>query len=210
MKGRKLKGAKALRLIVQGSKFKVQRPKAEGENPNLTPPVTDFIRSNTMPMRIGTEMPRLEGATEWLSGNQSRAEEEAKGQPTIVHFWSVSCGICKENLPRLVQWRDEGRAQGLRVIAVHMPRYESDIDVEPVREAIASYNITEPCAVDNEHKLASAFQNEQGYVPAYYLFDADGKLRSFAAGERGLDMLKASLDRVLAQNRQATNLEAAI
>jgi thiol-disulfide isomerase/thioredoxin len=155
-----------------------------------------------MPMRIGNEMPRLEGATEWLGGTQAQAEMAAKGQLTIVHFWSVSCGICKDNLPRLVQWRDEGKEQGLRMIAVHMPRYESDTDVEAVRDAIAAYNITEPCAVDNEHKLRDAFQNDQGYVPAYYLFDTEGKLRGFAAGERGLDLLKASLDRLLAQAKQ--------
>jgi hypothetical protein len=35
-------------------------------------------------------------------------------------------------------------------------------------------------------------------VPAYYLFDAEGKLRSFAAGERGLDMLFSAMNRVLA------------
>jgi thiol-disulfide isomerase/thioredoxin len=156
-----------------------------------------------MPMRIGTEMPPLDGATEWIGGSQAQAEAEAKGQPTLIHFWSVSCGTCKDNLPRLVQWRDEGKDQGLRVIAVHMPRYEADTKVEVVREAIATYNITEPCAVDNEHKLRDAFQNDQGHVPAYYLFDAEGKLRSFAAGERGLDLLKSSLDRVLAQAKQA-------
>jgi hypothetical protein len=78
-----------------------------------------------------------------------------------------------------------------------MPRYESDTDIEAVREAIASYGITEACAIDNEHKLREAFQNDQGYVPAYYLFDSEGKLKSFAAGERGLDMLKSALDRVL-------------
>lgn len=156
-----------------------------------------------MPMRIGAEMPRLDGATEWLGATQAYAEAEAKGHPTIVHFWSVSCGICKENLPRIGQWRDEGREQGLRVIAVHMPRYESDTDVEAVREAFSKYQITEPCAVDNEHKLREAFKNDQGYVPAYYLFDADGKLRSFAAGERGLDLLKATLNRVLAPATQA-------
>ena len=95
------------------------------------------------------------------------------------------------------QWRDESKEQGLRVIAVHMPRYEADTDVEAVREAIANNAITEPCAVDNEHKLKDAFQNDQGYVPAYYLFDGEGKLRGFAAGERGLDLLKATLDRVM-------------
>jgi thiol-disulfide isomerase/thioredoxin len=151
-----------------------------------------------MPMRIGTKLPQLDGATEWFGGTQAHAEAEAKGRPTLVHFWSVSCGICKENLPLVAQWRDELKERGLRVIAVHMPRYESDTDVEAVREAIANYNITEACAVDNEHKLAETFQNDQGYVPAYYLFDSEGKLKSFAAGERGLDMLKSALDRLLA------------
>ena len=151
-----------------------------------------------MPMRIGTEMPKLDGATEWFGGTQAHAEAEAEGRPTLVHFWSVSCGICKENMPRVSEWREGKREAGLRVIAVHMPRYEADTDVEAVREAISKYNITEPCAVDNEHKLRDAFHNEHGYVPAYYLFDAQGKLKSFAAGERGVHMLASAVERLLA------------
>lgn len=150
-----------------------------------------------MAMKIGTVMPRLEGATEWFGGTQAHAESEIAGHPTLVHFWSVSCGICKDNLPRVGQWRDEKRDQGLRVVAIHMPRYESDTDVDVVREVIGKHGMTEPVAVDNEHKLKDAFQNDHGYVPAYYLFDAEGKLKSFAAGERGLDMLKSALERLL-------------
>jgi thiol-disulfide isomerase/thioredoxin len=152
-----------------------------------------------MGMRIGTEMPRLAGATEWFNGTQAHAEDESKGRPTLVHFWSVSCGICKENMPRIGEWRDELKERGLNVVAIHMPRYEADSDIENVRAAIATNNISEPCAVDNEHLLKDAFQNDQGYVPAYYLFDGEGKLRGFAAGERGLDLLKATLDRVMNQ-----------
>jgi thiol-disulfide isomerase/thioredoxin len=155
-----------------------------------------------MPMRIGTVVPELDGATEWFNGTQAHAEAEAKGKPTLVHFWSVSCGICKENLPRVSQWRDELREQGLRVIAVHMPRYEADTDIEQVREAISTHGIVEPCAIDNEHKLRDAFQNDHGYVPAYYLFDAEGKLKGFAAGERGLDMLKTALERMMDQLKE--------
>jgi thiol-disulfide isomerase/thioredoxin len=154
-----------------------------------------------MPMRIGTELPSLEGATEWFNATGARAAEEAKGHPTLVHFWSVSCGLCKENMPRLSEWREARAAEGLRVIAVHMPRYEADADVEAVRDAVAEYEITEPCAVDNEHRLRDAFQNEQGYVPAYYLFDAEGKLRGFAAGEYGLKVIGPALDRVLAASK---------
>lgn len=151
-----------------------------------------------MPMRIGTEMPSFEGATEWVRGSAEEAAFEAKGRPTLVHFWSVSCGICKDNLPRVTEWREKFRDEGLRVIAVHMPRYPSDVDVEAVRKAVGDHDITEICAIDNDHKLRDAFKNEQGYVPAYYLFDAEGKLRSFAAGERGLDMLFSAMNRVLA------------
>ncbi len=150
-----------------------------------------------MPMRIGTQMPSLEGATEWLNATGAHADAEAKGHPVLVHFWSVSCGVCKENLPKVARWRDERAGRGLRVVAVHMPRYEADTDAEAVRDAVAEYNITEPCAVDNEHRLRDAFRNEQGYVPAYYLFDAEGKLRCFAAGERGLAVVAASLERLL-------------
>jgi thiol-disulfide isomerase/thioredoxin len=150
-----------------------------------------------MGMRIGTQMPSLDGATEWFGGTQAHAEAEIAGRPTLVHFWSVSCGICKDNLPRVGQWRDEKRNHGLRVVGIHMPRYETDTDVETVRELIEKYGITEPVAVDNEHKLKDAFQNDQGFVPAYYLFDAEGKLKSFAAGERGLDMLKSAIERLL-------------
>jgi thiol-disulfide isomerase/thioredoxin len=157
-----------------------------------------------MPMRIGTEMPSLEGATEWLNATGAHAAHEAQGHPTLVHFWSVSCGICKDNLPRVAEWRDERAVAGLRVVAVHMPRYEADTDTEQVRDAVARYRITEPCAIDNEHKLRAAFQNEQGYVPAYYLFDSAGKLRGFAAGERGLSLIAAALERVLAAEQQAS------
>lgn len=169
-----------------------RRPKCH--RPSAT---ADGTEIKAMPMRIGTPLPKLEGATEWFGGTQAHAEAEAKNRPTLVHFWASSCGICKDNLPRVAEWRDQKRDQGLRVIAVHMPRYESDTDVEVVRDLISKYNIIEPCAVDNEHKLREAFQNDQGFVPAYYLFDAEGKLKSFAAGERGLDMLKSAIDRVL-------------
>jgi thiol-disulfide isomerase/thioredoxin len=150
-----------------------------------------------MPLEIGASMPSLEGATEWLNATGAHAAHESEGHPTLVHFWSVSCGVCKESLPRVAEWRDRLAARGLRVVAVHTPRAEADTDTEAVRDAVTEYDITEPCAVDNEHRLRDAFRNERGDVPAYYLFDAEGKLRSFAAGERGFATVAASLERIL-------------
>ena len=105
--------------------------------------------------------------------------------------------MCKDNLPRVAEWREKYRDAGLRVIAIHMPRYPEDTKVDAVRETAGKYGITEPRAIDNDHKLRDAFQNEQGYVPAYYLFDEQHKLKSFAAGEYGTKVMEPALERLL-------------
>ena len=161
-----------------------------------------------MPMRIGTPMPPLEGATEWVNGSPDQSLVNAPAGPTLVHFWSVSCGLCKENLPRVAEWRETHREAGLKVIAIHMPRYPADTELQAVRDAIVAYEITEPCAIDNEHKLRDAFLNEKGYVPAYYLFDAENKLKGFAAGEHGINIIAPSLARLLT-NPQITQIKPA-
>lgn len=152
-----------------------------------------------MTLEIGAPMPSLDGATEWMNATGAHAAHESKGHPTLVHFWSASCGVCEETLPRVAGWRERFGARGLRFVAVHVPRSEADKDTEQVRDAVTHYDIIEPCAVDNEHKLRDAFQNEQDDVPAYYLFDAEGKLRSFAAGERGFALVAAAIERLLPQ-----------
>ena len=151
-----------------------------------------------MAMKIGAQLPSLEGATEWIGATQAHAEAEAAGHPTLVHFWSVSCDVCKENLPYVALLRDRKRDQGLRVIGVHLPRYESDLDAEAVRDLVSRYGMTEPIALDHMHKLRDAFQNDEGFVPAYYLFDAAGKLRGSGVGRRGLEVLKPAFERLFA------------
>ena len=147
-------------------------------------------------MKIGTQFPGLEGAIAWFGGTQAHAESEIAGRPTLIHFWSVSCEICKENLPLVGQWRDEKREQGLRVIGIHLPRFQSDLNAEAIRDAIAKYGMTEPIALDHMHRMRDTFGNEEGYVPAYYLFDAEGKLKASAVGQRGLQMLKSAIERL--------------
>ena len=149
-------------------------------------------------MRLGDAMPELDGATTWFNGSQEDVQEHIKGKPTLVHFWAVSCGICKDKMPELQGLIKKYESRGLQTIAVHMPRYEADTDLDTVNEAMTSNNITEPTAVDSLHKLKDAFLNEQGWVPVYYLFDADGKLKTRAAGEYGVGVLQTALDKLFA------------
>ena len=156
-----------------------------------------------MPMRIGDAMPSLEGATTWFNGSLEDTTENLKGKPTLVHFWAVSCGICKDKMPQLNEIKSKYGAMGLQTVAIHMPRYEADTDLDTVNEAIEANKIIEPTAVDSLHKLKDAFLNEQGWVPVYYLFDAEGKLKTRAAGEFGIGVLQTALDKMFATQTAA-------
>ena len=146
-----------------------------------------------MPMRLRTEMPELAGVTEWVNGEVSK--EDLKGKPVLVHFWSISCGLCKKSLPDVNELREKYKEQDLQVIGVHMPRSEKDTEIGPVKETIEKYELKHPQAIDNEHNVVDAFENE--FVPSFYLFDRDGLLRHRSAGEKALSMLQGPLARVL-------------
>ena len=156
-----------------------------------------------MPMRIGDMIPTFEGATEWLNKLQETADDYVKGQPTLVYFWATSCGICKENMPKLQELKAKYKDSGLKTVAIHMPRYEADTNLETVKENIEKFCIDDICAIDNQHKLKDAFLNEQGWVPVYYLFDAEGKLKSRAAGEFGIGIIAGVLEKMFPKTKEA-------
>lgn len=143
-------------------------------------------------------MPPLDGATTWFNGSQEDTLEHIKGKPVLVHFWAVSCGICKDKMPQLQELKKKYEPLGLHTIAVHMPRYEADTDLDTVNQAMTANSIEDVTAIDSLHKLKDAFQNEQGWVPVYYLFDAEGKLKTRAAGEFGISVLTTALDKMFA------------
>lgn len=144
-------------------------------------------------MKLREQMPELTGATAWI--NEEVSKENLIGdKATLIHFWSVSCYLCKEAMPELNVLRDEYEDE-LNVVAVHMPRSEDDLEMSVIEAMAMGHDITQPIFVDNEHKLTDVFENK--YVPAYYLFDKEGKLRHFQAGGSGMDMLRKKTERIL-------------
>ena len=144
-------------------------------------------------MRLRTPMPELNSATTVLN-NPIKREDLIGERPTLIHFWSVSCHLCKEAMPNINAFRDEYKDR-LNVVSVHMPRSEDDLDIEKVKEVAEEHGITQTILVDNQHGITDAFENK--YVPAYYVFDKNGLLRHFQAGDSGMAMLEKRVNRVL-------------
>ncbi|KZE37415.1 thiol-disulfide oxidoreductase [Bhargavaea cecembensis] len=146
-------------------------------------------------MKLHEPMPELSGATDWLNGETTKAELVGE-KPTLIHFWAVSCNICKETMPEVNELRDKYK-DDLNVVAVHMPLTGADNDMDKVRETADQYGLTQPVFVDSEYKLTDAFENE--LAPAYYVFDREGQLRHYQAGRTGLDMVEDRIERVIEQ-----------
>jgi len=153
----------------------------------------DIHRIGGVSMRLRTPMPELTSATTVLNNPVTR-EELIGERPTLIHFWSVSCHLCKEAMPNINAFRDEYKDR-LNVVSVHMPRSEDDLDIEKVKEVAEEHGITQTILVDNQHGITDAFENK--YVPAYYVFDKTGLLRHFQAGDSGMAMLEKRVNRVL-------------
>lgn len=147
-----------------------------------------------MSLTIGEQMPSLDGVGDWL--NERPGTTAHQPSPVLIQFWAMSCPVCKINLPTLQGFVQRYQTSDLRLISVHMPRMEEDTDIERVEAVAKELGLTSPCAIDNQHVLGDRFQTG-GSWPYYFLFDADGKLRSRAAGSTGIKMAENSLKRLL-------------
>jgi serine/threonine-protein kinase len=161
-------------------------------------------------MKVEIQLPSFSGAVDWLNlerpnaTNHDRIEalkRETRGRATLVHFWSLSSEPAKTNLMQIADWRDQRKREGLRVIAVHSPQSDAEKKQNAVRDAVERLNVSEPCALDNEHKLRREFGERRDVVPAYYLFDTDGTLRYSASGAESLERLEDELDQLLNELR---------
>ncbi len=151
-------------------------------------------------MKLDLQLLSFEGATSWLN-RATPPGRETKGRPTLVHFWSISSTGANVNLAHIAELRAQRKREGLRVIAIHVPQSEAEMETRAVQDAIGRLNLTEPCALDNDRKLCAAFQIEEAAVPAYFLFGPDGKLDSSSRTEAGLVELEDKLDRMLVDLR---------
>jgi len=144
-------------------------------------------------MRLSDNMPQLDGATHWLHGRVIE-KEDLLGKPTLFHFWSVSCEECKIALPQINQLKDDYQGS-LNMVAIHMPRLEDDLSTDLVESVAKEYEITHPINIDNDHFLTDQFS--VNYVPAYFVFDDNGKLRYYQSGRSGIRTLIRRIERLI-------------
>ena len=116
----------------------------------------------------------LESADAWLN-SPPLAPSALRGKVVLVDFWTYTCINWLRTLPYVRAWAEKYRGHGLVVIGVHAPEFAFEKNMDNVRWAVQRLRVEYPVAVDSEHVIWGAFDNQ--YWPALYFIDAQGRIR---------------------------------
>jgi thiol-disulfide isomerase/thioredoxin len=125
-------------------------------------------------------LPNLDGAVGWLNSSPL-SRESLRGKVVLVNFWTYSCINSLRELPYMKAWAAKYKGAGLIVIGVHAPEFGFEKDRGNVQNAVRDLHVTYPVAIDSNHGIWNAFNNE--YWPADYFIDGKGRIRYHHFGE---------------------------
>ena len=122
-----------------------------------------------------------------------------RGHPVLVEFWTFGCSNCLASEPWLQAVASRYRPRGLVVIGVHTPELPNEYDAKAVRQAVARLGIEYPVMIDADYGYWRALGNR--FWPAFYLYDADGRLIAAVVGEmHGGELRADAFERLLSQS----------
>jgi len=142
------------------------------------------------------EMSSLGGAAVWIN-SPPLTPASLRGKVVLVDFWTFSCINSIRTLPYLRAWSEKYRDKGLVIMGVQSPEFTFEKNIDNVRWAVKNMRLGYPIAVDNEHAIWDAFNNE--YWPALYFVDARGRIRHHQFGEGEYQQSEAILQQLLVE-----------
>ena len=119
-------------------------------------------------------------AGDWLNTTPLRAAE-LRGHPVLIEFWTFGCSNCLASLPWMHAAAARYRGRGLAIVGVHTPELPAEYRHDAVRAAVSRLSIDYPVMIDDDYSYWRALDNR--YWPAFYLYDAAGRLIATHVGE---------------------------
>ncbi|SRR6266545_4670597 len=139
-----------------------------------------------VPRSSGPIAPDFEGGGAWINSAPLKlADLSSQGKVVLIDFWTYGCYNCSNTLPYMKQWWDKYKDQGLVIVGVHTPEFDSEHVLENVQDAVQRQGIGWPVVQDNDYAIWRAYGNH--YWPHFYLVDERGQIIYDHIGEGGYD-----------------------
>ncbi|MCA9042648.1 MAG: redoxin domain-containing protein, partial [Planctomycetaceae bacterium] len=124
---------------------------------------------------------------DWLNTNGRIRMQDLRGKYVIIDFWTYCCINCMHILPELKKL-EETYPNQLVVIGVHSAKFETEQDVDNIRDAIMRYEIQHPVVNDPQQRI----WNDIGVNawPTLILIDPAGEAVFYRSGETKAEVFK--------------------
>jgi thiol-disulfide isomerase/thioredoxin len=161
--------------LIAASLLILAAPASSASGPSVTARAVTVTSVGT-----GQTPPELTGGP-WLNTPAPLTLAGLRGRVVLVNFWVYSCINCHNSLPTLKGWYGKYRAQGLEIIGVHTPEFESDRPTASVQAALKADGVTWPVVQDNVLRNWRAWGIRAW--PTFVLIDRQGRVRYSHRGE---------------------------
>ena len=150
--------------------------------------------------------PSVEAAAGWL--NTLRITDASlRNKVVLYEFWTFGCVNCQHVLSHVKAWQQRYASDGLTILSIHTPEFDFEAVPDNVAEFLTDNGITYPVALDPERRVWRAWDNH--YWPAFYLYDANGRLRFRHFGEGSYDSTEDAIRVLLGVDPTSRRAEVA-
>ncbi len=163
-------------------------------SPPKAPTASTMLDNQATAATTPRSLPEFTGVQEWLNSSPLTIAD-LKGSVVLIQIWTFACINCQRTLPYVTKWHQTYANQGLKVVGIHTPEFPFERDVNQIKAALNKHRITYPIAVDNQHKMWSAYENE--YWPHLFLADRRGIVQYDHIGEGAYDRTEQKIRQLL-------------
>lgn len=129
-------------------------------------------------------------------GGEDFAAADHRGEVLVVNVWYAACPPCRKEAPDLQAIHEEYQADGVQFIGVNVRD-----DAGPAQAFEQNYGITYPSLPDTDAQIMYALRGQvaPNAVPSTLVLDREGRVAARISGAVDPSVLRAMLDRVLAE-----------
>ena len=138
-------------------------------------------------------------SAEWLNTSGKIRMKDLRGKFVLMDFWTYCCINCMHILPELKKL-EQKYPDELVVIGVHSAKFETEKDVDNIKDAILRHDIEHPVVNDPELKIWNSIGVNAW--PTLLLIDPAGQAVWIKSGESKAEVIDAILKEALPYYRK--------
>lgn len=140
------------------------------------------VEAASLPAEEALPMPPFTHSdpADWLN-SEPLGWEDLRGKVVLVDIWTFDCWNCYRSIPWLHTLEKKFPPGKFTILGVHTPELPQEYVLKNVKAKVKEFEITHPVMIDNDYSYWNALKNR--YWPAFYLVDAQGRVRARFVGE---------------------------